>query len=531
MSESSDRGQRLRARRKRLADRGVLHLVADQDRVQALLTPKSQAADRARAEAQELGRRFGDVLEDGEPERILAELKAALESDQLRALMAASRRTVIDAVVRPFGLGAWVALADRRGGAVLTQRNADLALDEGWVDETADPNRVAAYGDQVAGKGYRHKDYETGLRQIRKERFKDPDVLTDDYTGRPLPRDGRTHLDHVVSAREIHDGGESGGTAFHLNDERRHELAVDPANLAFTNSSLNQSKAERELVDWMSARDRKTGGTKASRFGVDTERAEVVDPEARDLVARTVRAEAIERTAREAMAAGARQAGNMALEQALGLLVVEFTDGCLDEAEDLWAERHVSRSLPEWVAELAARLQRVAARVAARWEDSVSAFRSGALSGFLASLATTLANLFLSTGKRLVRIIREGIHSLMRAVRMLAFPPDDMTRVQAAHAASKLFASALAVTLGIGVEEGVEKAIASIPVLAPFANVLSNIMMGIATGLGTAWLVRQIDRLDLLGVEFQADRARLITQIDTRIEALLATLEGECQPA
>lgn len=414
MSDVTDRARRLRERRRRPAERGERHLVADETAVQALLAPEPDPGARARDAARVGAIRWGGLADPDAVDGLLDELRASHAAERIAALVAANRRTVLDAIVGPFGLGSVVALADKRGGAVLTRQTADRAVAEGWADETADPERVAAYGRQRAGHGYDHGAHEAGLGARRKAR---------------------------------------------------------------------------------------------------------------------VQREALRRTTQDAAIAGARAAGNMAVQQALGRVLLELADACLDEALALWGERHRSRSLGEWGRDLADRLQRVASRVAERWEDAADAFKTGALSGLLASLATTLANLFVSTGKRLVRILREGLHALLKAGKLLYFPPDDMTPAQAAHAASKLFTAAISVTVGIGVEEGVEKAIAAAPALAPFANGLSNVLVGIATGLSTAWLVRQIDRLDLFGVEAESDQARLLAALDERVAGLLACLESDPQPA
>lgn len=523
MSDATERARRLREKRARIAARGELHLVAGPDRVDALLAPEDGADARA-AEVSEARRiRFEGEDLDLDPRALVAELREGLEAARQEAFVHSLRRTVLDAVTRPFGLGGVLALADRRGGHVLTRHNAERARLEGWGHETADPDRVAAYDARRRGIDYDRKDYEQGFPERRKTRFKDDTPLVDAYTGKDLQRDGSTHLDHVVSAKELHTREDA---AFHLSKEQTRDLAVDDENLAFTDSSLNQSKGEHDLDVWKTRLDKKTGGTKGERFGLDDERAGARNAQARDHVKQKVRRQAVVNTGKDMAKAAAGQAAGMAIQEALGLLLLEFADGCFDALAALWADRHTERSFGEWLGELGRAVQGVAARVAAKKGQALDALGEGAASGLLSSLATSIANLFLSTGKRLVRILREGIHSILKAIRLLVSRPEGMTRDQAFHAATKLFAGALAVAVGIGIEELVEKALASVPFLAPFANLLSNVTVGLATGLATAALVREIDRLDLIGVQADGEREGVLALLEARIEETLTALEA-----
>ncbi len=527
MSDASDRARRLREKRARLKARGDLRLAADPERVDALLAAEDGAEERAAAVAEQHRQRFEGLPVDVDPDQLVAELRAGLAAANDEAFVRALRRSAIDAVVRPFGLGALVAAADRRGGHVLTLRNAERAHAEGWGEETADPMRVADHARRTSGVDYDRRHYEEGISQRRKDRFKDPEPLTDAYTGKPLTRDGQTHVDHVVSAHELHTDSQA---AFHLTRDQTEALAVSDENMAFVDGSLNQSKQEKPLREWM-ATERRSGETNQERYEVDEELALERDDDARAHIAKKVRAEAAKGYAKDFAGAAVKQAGRMALQQALGLLLVEFVEGCFDELAALWADRHSERSFSEWLGQLGQAAHRVAARVAARWKDAGSALGEGAVSGLLSSLATSLANLFVSTGRRLVRILREGVHSLFQAVRLLATRPEGMTPQQARHEATKLFAGALGVTVGIGVEELVEKALASVPALTPFAGTLSAVIVGVATGLATAALVRELDRLDLFGVQAIGEREGVLALLDTRLDEALDRLEAAPSPA
>lgn len=444
------------------------------------------------------------------------DLDARLDARAIEALGASCRRAVLDAIIRPLGLGRLVARFDHHGGNVLTPHNADAA----WRGEQpgadmANPARRAAF-EADASAPYHHADYEDGLARMRKEHFKDPEPLTDAYAPhRELPRDGRAHLDHVISAREIH--GDRDANFFLSADEKR-ELANDPANLAFTQGSLNQSKGDERLATWMD-KERRDGTTNAEHHGIDRDAAMAHDHAAeahRDAVLSDHRMKYfLGETAR----AGGEAAMRMGLQQAAGLLLVELAVGLVDEVLDLWRNGRREGAL---VDELIVRAKRVGERVIGAWREAVDAFWHGALVGLLSTILTTVINCVMTTTRRVVRLIREGLMSLSRAVRVLLFPPAGMDDRQAAHEAMKLVATGLALSAGIVAEDAAEKAItAAVPVLAPIAAILATAGVGLATGLASVAIVAVLDHLDFFGVIARERGEARVSAMRARTDRLL----------
>jgi len=83
------------------------------------------------------------------------------------------------------------------------------------------------------------------------------------------------------------------------------------------------------------------------------------------------------------------------------------------------------------------------------------AFGTGALSGFLSAIITALINMFVRIGKNIVRLIREGFMSLMKAVKTLLFPPEGMSKKEAVHEATKVLATGIVITGGILATESI----------------------------------------------------------------------------
>ncbi len=102
--------------------------------------------------------------------------------------------------------------------------------------------------------------------------------------------------------------------------------------------------------------------------------------------------------------------------------------------------------------------------------------------------------MLVTTSKKVARIIREGIFSLFRAVKMLVFPPENMTYEDAMHEAKKLLATGVLISLGVLAEESVEKLISTVPILLPYSSTLSAVFIGTLTGLSVTMTAYYLDK-------------------------------------
>lgn len=470
------------------------------------------------------GVRVDDLLDEESLARIerewaemVADVEAHLDEQRIAALTYACRRSVIDAIVRPFGLGRLVARFDRVGGAVLTPHNAEAGR-AGAVNpgDLTNQTKVAEYIER-RDEPYSHKDYERGFPAMRKARFKDDTPLEDAYTGRPLTRDGQTHLDHVIPAKQIHTDTKAN---FFFDKDGKVAAANANENLAYTSAPLNQSKNDERPGTWMEKEDR-GGGTKAVRFGVERERAERLEERAEASLADRIRGPELKYYLLETAKAGTTEAAKMGLQQALGLLLVEVTVGVFDELASLIREGTGREGI---VAALKVRAKRVLDRVVNAWRDVVDAFLKGALVGLLSVIVTAVINTLVTTAQRVVRMIREGAFSLCRAVAVLVNPPEGMDLMTAAHEASKLVAGGVVISGGIAMEHAVETAIASVPFLAPVAPALTAVSVGLLTGLTTVLVIAALDRFDFFGAiatgRGEQRRKALAAKLDDMLDAI-----------
>lgn len=441
-------------------------------------------------------------------------LDARLDAQAADALLASFRRAALDAITRPLGLGRLVERLDRKGGGVLTPHNAEEARQGRLATEDlASPELAVSYAERqnLSEAPGRDRHHSPGFRRASRD---GEDAYRDTPPANP-------ELDHVIPASRIDTNKR---VNFYLSEaEKEEKLINSPENLAVTDRSINRSKRDEDLGEWMDQR-RADGSTNEQNYNVNRGKAEARAQRAKQHVESVIASKETKYLLVETAKAGAGDAVKAGLQQALGAVLVELAVGLFDEVADL--VRH-GRQQSGLVAEFAVRARRVADRVLAAWRDVVDAFAAGGLAGFLSAVVTAIINAVVTTAKRVVRILREGALSLLRALKMMLSPPPGMEPAQAAHEASKLLAAAVTVSVGIAVEEVVEKAIVStFPVLAPVAPLISTCVVGLATGVSSVLLAWLLDKVDFFGAVAQLrgeERLKaMYARTDEMLDALLA---------
>jgi len=200
----------------------------------------------------------------------------------------------------------------------------------------------------------------------------------------------------------------------------------------------------------------------------------------------------------------------MGLQQAIGLLLVDLANACLDELADSYRKGFVEGTGVDngWEA-LEIRLKNVTKNVGQNWKNIVVAFRDGALSGFISNLITTFINTFFTTAKNIVRLIREGTFIVFRAAKTILFPPKDMTLSEVWDSALKILVAGAATVGGIALETSFSTLFAKIPVINSFASILSPIAAGILTAVVTSVAIYSIEKWDPFGAREQQKRRHI----------------------
>ena len=138
---------------------------------------------------------------------------------------------------------------------------------------------------------------------------------------------------------------------------------------------------------------------------------------------------------------------------------------------------------------------------------------------------TVIINIFTKTAKNVVRVIREGFFSILKALKTLCCPPKGLTLKQAAHEATKVIASGLVVVGCVFLEEYIDKMLAMVPILGFISGILSSIVIGTVTGLGITLTAYALDKIDLFGVVGDEKHEFVMKKLDEIMDDNIAESE------
>lgn len=453
---------------------------------------------------------LGEALEE------LNGLKQQLSEGEGAGLVDACKNSVIESITSQFGLASLV-IDSKDGGSVTTNNNFKKGVtatdnDQQKYDQfKANNDGSKSWGSKNTPEGIRIKGvreevgYDKPLAKMRKAIFKNEDVIIDAYTGKELPKDGRAHLDHVVSAKEIESRSDAHLT---MTSEQRAKLATSDENLAFTAGSANQSKGEHKMEDWLNKTDKKTGGTKAERFKIDEDRALEVDKVARKHIDSNINTEKFKKYSSELVQTGAKDAANMAAYSALGAILREFTQALFGAIKEVFVDSS-KRKFKEIFRTFKERLSKAVSNIKAKWKDILKGSLEAGFTAFLSNLVVFSINLFATTLKKLVSMIRAGFVSLVQAVKVIANPPEGMTKEEARYQAAKIMVAGVVGAVSLGLSAAIEKFLQAIPGLQPLmmfpiplpgepktvSDLLAVTMSSILGGLLTTLIIYLMDKL------------------------------------
>jgi hypothetical protein len=440
----------------------------------------------------------------------MSKTMAEQREQRLQKLYADCQQQVLSQIIGPFGLSTAM-FEDKNGGNVTTLHNFSREDDEYvatendkilhtqsqkvYSEETRAEYEIKTKDNSVSGKNWKGK---------RDDKIKNG---IDEYTGKKVSTDGmivlgdgrivRAELDHVVSISEVHSDkklqlGLGKVVDGKVDVSKIREVVNHDDNLALTNKSLNCSKSDSDLKEWSEAEcSAKNGKSNSEQHEVDQESVVTAYDKAKKHINTTGNKALLKKQATELLKTGGKQAMQMGLRQALGVLLTELVNALFNEILALIKHGvEIGKTIFEEIRE---RLGRIIESVAKKLPDAVSQMFEGGVSGFMSNLLTFLLNNFLSTAKRFVTVIREGLLGLFKAFKMIFFPPANMTKQEALQAGLKILTALVITTVGILLQETIATFMATLPFLKPFADIITPILIGTMTGLLSAFIAYQID--------------------------------------
>ena len=413
-------------------------------------------------------------------------------------------KVIIDSLITSFGLDFLV--RDQHGGDVDTIHNVrKIGQDElmGYKNSSNESayNHRPNYDASSYHQGSNFQQTKHKARKTWQDTYKDID---DEYQSGKIGFYGHTkavspnrkaELDHIVECKSIHD--DRGRVLSGLSGQ---SLADNPENFAWTNKSLNAS-----MGAWAKSKNeqyRKKHGCDAPMEMVDikayvNEHPELDAQTKANLLAHYNKAkkkydDQINRAYytsksffRDTTTAAVKTGFLMGARQVLGLVFSEIWFAVKDVIKE------GKKNGETLFNSIGKGIEQGLANSKKKYKDLMDRFLDGAIAGVLSSLTTTLCNIFFTTAKSLVRILRQSWASLVSATKILLFNPDCLPPGERIRAAAKILATGASVVAGTMVSEFISKtAIGMIPVVG---NIVQTFCGTLVTGIMSCSLLYILD--------------------------------------
>lgn len=385
-------------------------------------------------------------------------------------------KTVINSLATSFGLD-FLLFKDKKGGEVDTVHNVRNGV---WATAT-EQQRHEQRGAYESTPYHQHADYIVTGQQDKT--LHTAGTLRDPYRNTVMGAHEQRNLDHVISAKEIHD--DAGRVLAELSGV---ELANQSSNLQSTHETINKSKKQTPINEYLQklpdliithettlAKDRERLAAlpretpqqqhkvreledRIRKTESKITELKAVNPEAmrkRDAEARTPYEQQINHTYYTSskflhQTAGAAGMAGLAMgtRQMLGMVMAEVWFELREQLPALLGELKRNFSFEAFIDSITKSLKGIWERVQARFSSFLMAFKDGVFAGVLGSLTTTLFNILATTQVMAIKIIREVWGQLVKAIKLIIFNPDQLSFVELCQAVTSLLSVGAATVVG-----------------------------------------------------------------------------------
>jgi hypothetical protein len=419
-------------------------------------------------------------------------------------------KVIMQSLITSFGLDFLV--HDQYGGDVDTIHNVreidkDPRMTYKNSANAADYSNRGDYAPSSYHKDARYIEINKKISESKKN-----GTLTDSYTGKTVARNSDIDLDHVIAAKEIHD--DPGRVLAGLDGK---DLANCNENLKPTDRSINRSMQDKDIETYLQKweadrpqRQSRISELKGRNSLNDNERKELdklekleqIDPD--KMRSENKKARAAYETklakayytspkfAKDVAAAAGSRGVEMGMRQAIGFVFVEIWMACKEELQTL----PPGKDLKDILETVAHGVKKGFEIAKTKYEKILGKFGEGFISGTLASLTTTICNIFFTTAKNLVRCIRQIYASVVEAGKILLFNPDNLMFGDRIKTATVILATGASVLVGTSVGELIGKTpIAEIPIAG---SCVTTFCSSLVSGLLSCTLLVCLDRSKIM---------------------------------
>jgi len=290
--------------------------------------------------------------------------------------------------------------------------------------------------------------------------------------------DERASLDHIVSAKEIHE--DPGRVLAELDGT---DLANSPDNLYFTNVKLNLTKSDFSVDEFISKKgDQLSDETKTIMKDLDTKSRRIITRKINDAYYTS------DKFYFDSINASNKLGVNMGTREAMGFILIEIYFSCKRRMEVV----SDGASFGDYFSALRKGIDDGLYNVKTNYGMHFKVFGEGYLSGIIASLSTTLINTIITTNKVFIKNIRTASVTLARASNVLLFNPGDLYLGDRFKATSVILTTGVSTIVGVTIGECLKKSpIASVPVVG---NMTINFIQILISGLLSCSFLYMMDR-------------------------------------
>lgn len=470
--------------------------------------------------------------------------------------MAELEKTVVHSLTTSFGLD-FLLYRDKDGGDVDTVHNARAGVYATEVERTRYEQRGAYDSDAY----HKHPDYIAKGRSDKAAQA--AGTLRDSYRDVTMAPNEVRNVEHIVSGNEVHN--DPGRVLAEIDGV---ELANQASNLCATTESINKSKKQTPTSEYLKrlpghiASEEKRIANLEARLAslpqetpeqqdaarrlqdkirkskdklqqlkeIDPEKTAEMDRAAREDIEKRVNltyytsSKFLKSTAFAAGSSGLKLGARQALGIVMGEVWLELREGLPRLVNKLEARFDMKRFLRR----LKGLAKRIQARLADRLADLMSALKEGVIGGTLASLTTTVLNIFLTSERAVVKIIREMWTYLVQAVKVIVFNPDRLNKSALGKRVGEVLSLGVATVIG-SLIYGHLTALLQFPFGECLAAFASALVTGLFT-LGFTYFLQHSDLMrkvwDFVDGSAHAGTLKQFVEANAALDAHLSRLEA-----
>ena len=432
----------------------------------------------------------------------------------MKSMLQQYERVLIESLITTFGLD--ILIKDQHGGDVDTLLNVRKIGEDPKMTYKLKQNRVnyenRGQYDKKMSNAYHSGSscYRKTVKAAKKEFNEKGTKIADTYVqgneviprNKSIPREQQAQLDHVVSAKEIH---EDRGRVLAGIDGK--DLANSPDNLRYTNAALNKNMScmsAKEYIAWCEQNPDKVNwcGKKGEPLPEEV-KAKLLSEYNRAKGAYDAKLRRTYYTGvafrRDLAYAATNVSLRMGVRQALGFV---FTEMWFAVKENIGKLDEQNADLKAYLESIAQGIKQGYENAKQKYPELFSKFINGAVAGALSSITTTLCNIFFTTAKNTVRVIRQCYASLVEALKVLFINPDDYEFGDRMRAVAKILSVGASTVVGVLVNE----AVAQVPIaaLGIAGDALPTFCGVFVTGIMSCTLLLYLDRSEKINQLVQA---------------------------